>query len=91
MSNREIATKLGGFLFAVSAVCVLMLMITGAYPLPLNGRAMGETLGAVLGIWLAACAGAGLAWLIVDPHRGLITGTIVAVVVSILSLLGSWT
>lgn len=91
MSNREIATKLGGFLFAVSAACVLMLLMTGAYPLPLNGSALGATLGAVLGIWIIACAAAALAAWIIDPHRGLITGTVVAIVVSILSLLGSWT
>ena len=91
MSNREIATKLGGFLFAVSAVCVLMLMMMGAYPTPVTGRAIGEAVGALLLIWIVAWLAAALAAWIIDPHRGLITGTVVAIVVAILSLLGSWT
>ena len=88
MPVREIAAKLGGFLFAVSVVCVIMLMLTGAYLAPVTGRAIGEALGAVVFIWIVACAAAALVAWVVDPHRGLITGTVVAIVVSILSLLG---
>jgi hypothetical protein len=80
--------KFGCYLFAVAIACVIVLTVLGALPSPVTGEAAGRGVGSLYFIWYSACAGAALAAWIADPRHAPTASTIVAMVVTMLAVLG---
>ena len=88
------ALKIAGILAIVSAACVFSLMSVGALPIPNSSRAVGETIGGWLVIFVLALIAAAIASVNlksrITPILGpVVAGSLIAVGVAAVNYVGS--
>src|ERR1700752_27610 len=81
------AARLGGSLFAVTAVCIAVVAVLGHLPAPTTGEAAGQVAGSLFFVWFVACLSSTLTMWTTDPRYAITAGTIVAILVTTLAIL----